>query len=494
MKYIIATILLIGFGNNSYSQCLGASNFDIVMHNSYSMLCNTMATDINDVRVNETVAFKLNEIVSTDELTITWASDIDGVTFYNGGAQNGLSYPYSFENAGTHIITCTYDFDVSCTVVKTFSVTVSDRDCPFLVAGIPVQDMCSYPDQDIDVVITDDANFTYTIDNVSWIVTEGNNASYYSSTGNIFTFNPTPGTFTAEATATVTLSNNSVCVVPLVGAGSGCEIVLGNYMYSDPFFQVEGSLLANDVNEVIFKGTNISPLPASNHLYTLNINGQITANPFTDDSKSYNQWLYTIPNTPGEYIIKLEGSDLLRTCYDSYIDTIIILDSIVEPVECPTCNSFKPEVGEKYWVSAWVKENQAAQVLDYLDAYLKIKFVDAFQEISFSPTGEIIEGWQRIVGSFTIPTGTTSLDIQLMNDNVSIEAYFDDIRIHPFNASMKSYVYDPETLWLTAELDDNNYATIYEYDMEGQLIRIKKETSRGIMTIQESRSSNPKEN
>ena len=80
----------------------------------------------------------------------------------------------------------------------------------------------------------------------------------------------------------------------------------------------------------------------------------------------------------------------------------------------------------------------------------------------------------------------------MVNESSSIAAYFDDVRIHPFNASMKSYVYDPETLWLTAELDDNNYATFYEYDKEGQLIRIKKETARGIMTIQESRSSNPK--
>ena len=59
---------------------------------------------------------------------------------------------------------------------------------------------------------------------------------------------------------------------------------------------------------------------------------------------------------------------------------------------------------------------------------------------------------------------------------------------------MKSYVNDPETFWLTAELDDNNYATFYEYDKEGKLIRIKKETSRGIVTIKENRSSNPKQN
>ncbi len=54
---------------------------------------------------------------------------------------------------------------------------------------------------------------------------------------------------------------------------------------------------------------------------------------------------------------------------------------------------------------------------------------------------------------------------------------------------MKSYVYDPVTLRLAAELDDNNYATFYQYDEEGKLIRIKKETERGVETIQESREA-----
>ena len=39
---------------------------------------------------------------------------------------------------------------------------------------------------------------------------------------------------------------------------------------------------------------------------------------------------------------------------------------------------------------------------------------------------------------------------------------------------MKSYVYDPINLRLMAELDENNYATFYEYDAEGGLIRMKK--------------------
>jgi hypothetical protein len=58
---------------------------------------------------------------------------------------------------------------------------------------------------------------------------------------------------------------------------------------------------------------------------------------------------------------------------------------------------------------------------------------------------------------------------------------------------MKSFVYDPVNLRLTAELDENNYATFYEYDDDGALIRLKKETERGVKTIKETRSALLKE-
>jgi hypothetical protein len=58
---------------------------------------------------------------------------------------------------------------------------------------------------------------------------------------------------------------------------------------------------------------------------------------------------------------------------------------------------------------------------------------------------------------------------------------------------MKSYVYDPVSLRLWSELDDRNYATFYEYDEQGNLTRTKKETERGIITIQESREGQYKE-
>lgn len=54
---------------------------------------------------------------------------------------------------------------------------------------------------------------------------------------------------------------------------------------------------------------------------------------------------------------------------------------------------------------------------------------------------------------------------------------------------MKSYVYDPVNMRLVAELDERNYAIMYEYDEEGKLVRVKKETAKGIMTIKESRNN-----
>jgi hypothetical protein len=80
-----------------------------------------------------------------------------------------------------------------------------------------------------------------------------------------------------------------------------------------------------------------------------------------------------------------------------------------------------------------------------------------------------------------------------MNATSSAPVYFDDLRITPFNGNMKSFVYNPVNLRLMAELDENNYATFYEYDDEGTLIRLKKETERGIKTIKETRSALLKE-
>ncbi len=159
--------------------------------------------------------------------------------------------------------------------------------------------------------------------------------------------------------------------------------------------------------------------------------------------------------------------------------------------DCDDCiEGFSPTPG-KYVLTAWVKENDGLGATNYVDHAIEID--DGVQMSVFKAQGGIIEGWQRIYGVFDIDDNATDLMIRLQNlapnTSISHQVYFDDLRIYPFNGSMKNFVYDDISLKLLAELDDNGYASFYDYDASGELIRIKKETERGIMTIQESRSS-----
>jgi hypothetical protein len=77
-------------------------------------------------------------------------------------------------------------------------------------------------------------------------------------------------------------------------------------------------------------------------------------------------------------------------------------------------------------------------------------------------------------------------------DDGTSYGYIDDIRIIPFQSVATTYVYDPVTLWLKAELDNNHYATFYNYDGEGNMTQVKKETVKGIVTIKANRTNTHK--
>lgn len=158
---------------------------------------------------------------------------------------------------------------------------------------------------------------------------------------------------------------------------------------------------------------------------------------------------------------------------------------------------------KKMLFSAWVRESCPDATVpcnktNYNNSRASIRFRDGSNQvinlsspIQITAIGSIIEGWQKVEGQFIVPNNakTMSLSLSSLGDS---PIYWDDIRIHPFNANMKSYVYDPINLRLTAELDANNYASFYEYDDEGTLIRTKVETKEGIKTIKETRSAKQK--
>lgn len=184
------------------------------------------------------------------------------------------------------------------------------------------------------------------------------------------------------------------------------------------------------------------------------------------------------------------------------IYTFILLLIITSASFAQSEGSFMPltstTLTTKYIVSGWVKEAQTVLPVSYTNSSIMVTVtnVSPISTVTCAPSGAIIDGWQRIIGILEIPpvatldaNATIKIDLKC---NGTTTCYFDDIRFYPYDGSLKSFVYDEDTQRLMAELDENNYATFYEYDLEGGLIRVKKETEKGVFTIQETRSSTAK--
>ena len=143
---------------------------------------------------------------------------------------------------------------------------------------------------------------------------------------------------------------------------------------------------------------------------------------------------------------------------------------------------------KKMVASVWVKKGTSdCRCLTYDGFTIKLKTGTNTPVAELAPKGPIIEGWQLFETEFVVPGGS-EMDFYIENSSNNLPLFIDDLRFHPYNANMKSFVYNPYNLKPAAELDENNYASFYEYDDDGTLIRVKKETIKGIKTIQETRS------
>ncbi len=147
--------------------------------------------------------------------------------------------------------------------------------------------------------------------------------------------------------------------------------------------------------------------------------------------------------------------------------------------------------GENYVISAWVQsdqiKNSPPEKLEYVNKNngTGITVKVGSESTSLYPSGEVIEGWQRLEGVIHVTDGSKVPYLEFSNTTTF---YLDDIRIFPENGSLQTYVYDPSNYKLRATLDQNNYSTLYQYDDEGNLFSIKKETVNGIKTIQSTQN------
>jgi hypothetical protein len=187
----------------------------------------------------------------------------------------------------------------------------------------------------------------------------------------------------------------------------------------------------------------------------------------------------------GNYSLKLNTAVTLNRSILPLIDTLYKRDDKQQynlysnfPMK-----GFSPSLpGQKYVVSFWVRDNNNSSV----NPSVNVSVNGASVLTGASYKAPLIEGWKRVEAVFTMPSGVLNFDLGITPTTSTI--YIDDIRIFPFDSQVKSYAYDVNTLRLMAELDENNLATFYEYDDEGVLIRVKKETEKGIVTVHETRT------
>ncbi len=180
-----------------------------------------------------------------------------------------------------------------------------------------------------------------------------------------------------------------------------------------------------------------------------------------------------------------DGSTQTQTIY-------CVKPGTVQAIDHQLIDGFKLIPNQKMIMSVWIRKGtEDCRCAAYDNVSINVLDADDNSFATLSPKGPIIEGWQQFETNFTVPSSGDKIKLSF-NGPADAELYFDDLRLHPFNANMKSFVYDPVTLRLTAELDENNFASFYEYDDDGTLVRTKKETVRGIKTIAETRSAEQK--
>jgi hypothetical protein len=203
------------------------------------------------------------------------------------------------------------------------------------------------------------------------------------------------------------------------------------------------------------------------------------------ETGQYANWLDNQVSHTGRYSLKLPSPlKLYGYAHDNIHHTRPYLDftsfgeyqRIASPTLYPS--GFSPKVtASNYIFSAWIKDAQpSGKTSD-----LKLIVNGADRTLTAKAW---VEGWKLVEGTFSVTAGTLTVEL-----SAGAGTRVDDIRIYPEKATIKTFAYDPKNLRLMAELDENNLSTLYEYDDEGTLIRLKKETDRGIMTIKENRSS-----
>lgn len=154
------------------------------------------------------------------------------------------------------------------------------------------------------------------------------------------------------------------------------------------------------------------------------------------------------------------------------------------------------EVGRTYIAKIWVHKKSPAT------AAINISLtgttgaaqtpLSVTKTITRSDASNITVGdWILMTTEIEVPqdfnaTGTHNLSVYCTNVGATATAYFDDLSFHPKDAVITGNVYNEKTGLLIAQLDNENFATLYNYDNAGRIITTYKEYSGGTKKVTEN--------
>lgn len=270
------------------------------------------------------------------------------------------------------------------------------------------------------------------------------------------------------------------CAYPIA---VGYNVRQGEYFYDG--FEDYSFLIHNNSNLIRYSPFNV---------FALNTLGSSTYSIYDINSSSAYKVLSDGGHTGKNYLKVSSESNLLLpiSAYNSgdYYDYKTLYNSYypndpINPYRFSGKNEvlpFKLTAGREYIMSLWYKDLNNLNLALYPNPEAGGIQTNRSFRYMFSKKTSVINGWQLAEVKFKAENGMKLA----LPKNLCI----DDVRLYPADANMKSFVYNPYDFKLLATLDENNFATVYQYDNEGKLIRTNRETTSGFLTVSESRSGN----
>jgi YD repeat-containing protein len=139
-----------------------------------------------------------------------------------------------------------------------------------------------------------------------------------------------------------------------------------------------------------------------------------------------------------------------------------------------TLHSDQAQLNKKYKASVWVYLPGASETADEIKKAQLYYRVNGEEYVAHPVLQKNKSKSWYLIELDIDSRGAEEVYIGCRNRS-SRAVYFDDFRIHPIDAAMTSYVYDPASGELTHILDENNIYTRFEYNAMGRLVRTSRE-------------------